>query len=592
VKHTLSHAAGSGIGPSIGLVVVAATLASPAAGQSTIAAQEAQLTAGPHLGTDDYFGLAVALEGGLAAAGAYGDNDGSRDLGSAYVFERSATTWALQAKLAASDRASDDYFGRSVGVSGTTILVGAYGDNHSSLTDAGSAYLFDRCGGAWTEVAHLFASDAAGGDIFGEHVAVDGDWAVVGARRHEHAGGFSDAGAAYVFRRVDGGTPSDPCDDTWLEYAELDASDASAGDEFGISVDVDGGRIVVGAWYDDSPAADAGSAYLFELQGGVWVETTRFFAPVPAAGDQFGRAVAIDGDTVVVTSDLDDHLGLTNAGSAYVFALDPSFGVWAFQDQLVASDASAGAGLGDEGVDVEAGRVALGARYADLAGASSGAIYVFERSGTTWSEVVRYAGSDSVAADELGFGVALSGDAVLSGTWGHDDTVSNQGAAYVHRLSRGRFAELGPGDGSCTPCPCANESRPGMGQGCGNSTGFGARLAAWGTDDLSRDDLRFFANNLKPGGPGLLFAGASALAGGCGVPFGDGLRVAGGFVVRLGVQAPDPGGNAVWGPGLAAGRGWSPGYTRVFQVWYRDPLGSPCGSGYNLSNALAVTFAP
>ncbi len=89
----------------------------------------------------------------------------------------------------------------------------------------------------------------------------------------------------------------------------------------------------------------------------------------------------------------------------------------------------------------------------------------------------------------------------------------------------------------------------------------------------------------------MLFTGNLALQGGNGVPFGDGLRLVGGALQRLGIESADAGGQARWGPGLAAIFGWSAGETRYFQVWYRDPVGGPCGTGFNLSNGLSAQLS-
>jgi len=146
------------------------------------------------------------------------------------------------------------------------------------------------------------------------------------------------------------------------------------------------------------------------------------------------------------------------------------------------------------------------------------------------------------------------------------------------------------GDGSGTTCPCGNFG--GSGEGCANSSGSGAYFFSTGSPSVSADDLGFDAFNLLPGQPALLFVGENQVNGGNGVVFGDGLRCAGFNVVRLGVRVPDGNGQASWGPGMGAQGGWSAGDTRNFQVWYRDPGGSPCGAGFNLSHGLSVVFVP
>lgn len=146
------------------------------------------------------------------------------------------------------------------------------------------------------------------------------------------------------------------------------------------------------------------------------------------------------------------------------------------------------------------------------------------------------------------------------------------------------------GDGSGTACPCGNQG-PGPG-GCLNSSGSAGLLQGLGSASVGADDLALVATGLLPSQPALLFVGQNAAGGGLGLPFGDGLRCVGGGIVRLGVRLPDSSGAASWGPGLAPSGGWNQGDVRRFQVWYRDPSGSPCGFGFNLSNGLEVVFTP
>ncbi len=146
-----------------------------------------------------------------------------------------------------------------------------------------------------------------------------------------------------------------------------------------------------------------------------------------------------------------------------------------------------------------------------------------------------------------------------------------------------------PGDGTGSPCPCANETAQPVVSGCSNSSATGAGLAPSGPASVHPSLLLVHGSNLVPAHPALLFAGDVALDGGNGIPFGDGLRCVGVNVLRLGTKVPDSLGRATWGPGL---QGWSIGDTKRMQVWYRDPASSPCGSGFNLTNAFEIEFVP
>jgi len=145
------------------------------------------------------------------------------------------------------------------------------------------------------------------------------------------------------------------------------------------------------------------------------------------------------------------------------------------------------------------------------------------------------------------------------------------------------------GDSSGLACPCGNFGA--VGEGCANSTGMGATLSAQGTASVTADDIRFQCAQLVPGQVCLFFVGNRSLNGGSGRLFGDGLRCAGQQVRRLGTRVADANGDASWGPGLAGQGQWLAGDTRSFQVWYQNAAGSPCGGGFNTSQALSVTFS-
>ena len=158
------------------------------------------------------------------------------------------------------------------------------------------------------EQQKLIAFDAASGDFFGQSVAIDGDTAVVGARRDDDGG--SSSGSAYVYTRS--GT-------TWTQQQKLVASDASASAGFGGSVAIDGDTIVIGANGDQG----SGSAYVFTRSGTTWTQSQKLTASDPANDAEFGIHVGIDGDTAVVGAYLDDT-SVAGSGSAYVFVPSPA----------------------------------------------------------------------------------------------------------------------------------------------------------------------------------------------------------------------------------------------------------------------------
>jgi hypothetical protein len=180
----------------------------------------------------------------------------------------------------------------------------------------------------------------------------------------------------------------------------------------------------------------------------------------------------------------------------------------------------------------------------------------------------------------------FTGSSISLGTF--SGSLNNEGFWALAQFQDPNLISFCAGDGIAIACPCAN---PGAtGEGCANSGGHGASLSASGSSSVADDDLGFQVEGILAGQPVLLFVGHNAVNGGTGVHFGDGLRCAGGSVVRLGVTSTDASGNASWAAGLAAQGGWGPGDVRRFQAWYRDPPVVPCGSFFNLSNGIEVSF--
>jgi len=374
---------------------------------------------------DDRFGAGAAVDGDTILIGAPFGNSAIADSGTAYVFTRSpgGFDWAEQARLTALDAAALDLFGTSVAVAGNTAIVGASGDDPGS--DSGAAYVFIRAGTSWTQQAKLTKTSPFGIERFGTSVAIFGDTAVVGAPFD--SGTVSASGTAYVFIRT--GT-------TWTQEVRLSALDATNSDQFGVSVSISGNTVVVGAWRDDNPSpalTDSGSAYVFVRSGTTWTQQARLTAADAATGDQFGGSVDVDGDTIVVGAANDDFSG-SNKGSAYIFVRSGT--TWTQQAKLTAQDATAGDLFGTS-VSTSGDTAVIGAIGDSDSGFESGSAYLFERTGTTWTQRDKLTAPDATLDDRFGGAVAASGPTLVVGAGFDDDDGSESGSAYVYE--RGVF---------------------------------------------------------------------------------------------------------------------------------------------------------
>ncbi len=458
----------------LGLTPIAITVTAPGGAQRTYTLNVTRASAvlqqayakASNTGASNYFGTSVALSGDTLAVGAYleesaatgvGGNQADNSAagsGAVYIFTRTGTTWAQQAYLKASNTAAYDFFGIQLALSGDTLAVGAFGEDSAATgsggnqadntaADSGAVYMFTRTGTTWSQEAYLKASNTGAGDYFGYRVALWGQTLAVGALNEDSAatggGGnqasntAADSGAVYVFTRT--GT-------IWSQEAYLKASNTGAGDLFARSVALWGDTLVVGAMSEasaatgvggnqaDNTAANSGAGYVFTRTGTTWSQQAYLKASNTGAGDYFGFSVAVWGDTLVVG---------------------------AF------------------------GEASASANPADNSAAASGAVYVFTRTGTTWSQPVYIKASNPQAGDRFGDSVALWGDtfavgatsedSAATGVGGNqaDNSASGSGAVYVYALG-----EVTGGAWVWSQRAYLKASNTGTGDA------FGSSLALWG----------------------------------------------------------------------------------------------------------------
>ncbi len=425
-----------------------------------------------------------------AAIGVGGDaaDDTTSDAGAVYVFVRTREGWEQEAYLKASNTDAGDEFGSSLSLSadGNTLAVGAIGERsaatgvgvgatNNTARDAGAVYVFVRRGASWMQEAYVKASNTDADDQFGYAVSLssDGDRLAVSAVMEDSVaigvGGDAtddtalNAGAVYVFART--GT-------NWTEEAYLKASNTDAGDQFGFSVSLsaDSLTLAVGAPREESAAMgvrgdatddaarSAGAVYVFAHAGGAWGQVAYLKASNTDAGDQFGCSVSLsaDGTTLAAGARLEDSAATgvggdqtddtaSTAGAVYVFARIGT--TWAQEAYVKASNTASGDNFGHAvSLSGDGNALAVGAWQesrgpfdadgiqSDEVMFRSGAVYVYERSGATWTHQDYLKASNASLSAYFGWSVSLDddGDALLVGApWEATTGGAHSGALYT-----------------------------------------------------------------------------------------------------------------------------------------------------------------
>ena len=422
---------------------------------------------GVALSTD---GTTLAVGAGAERSAATGIDGNQTDnsafnAGAVYIFTSVGTTWVQQAYLKASNTDAYDEFGTDVALSadGNTLAVGAHGEQsavtgvngdqtNNAATDAGAVYVFVRSGTTWAQQAYLKASNTDAGDYFGGRVALSGDGntlavsaqeegsAATGVGGNQADNNSASSGAVYVFVRS--GT-------TWTQQAYVKASNTDTGDIFGqgIALAGDGGTLAVGAPGEASTATgidgnqsnntamSAGAVYVFVRTGTTWTQQAYIKASNTDVGNFFGSRVALSstGDTLAVgaTGESSSASGVNgneannntfDSGAVYVFVRAGAS--WSQEAYVKASNPDmydlfgGGVALSGDGnvLAVGAGREASAAtgidgNQADNSKPGSGAMYVFGRSGASWSQLAYVKASNTDAEDGFGWHMALSANA-------------------------------------------------------------------------------------------------------------------------------------------------------------------------------------
>jgi hypothetical protein len=317
----------------------------------------------------DSFGATVAISGDTVVVGA--PHQGSTvHPGAAYVFVRTGSAWAEQAKLVASDASAADRFGASVAVGGDVVFVGAPGSAVAGRAEQGKAYAFVRSGGAWSEAQTFTAADGVAYERFGRAVAASetGETLMVGVPGARILG--QAVGAAYVYARSGS---------AWLPQQKLAAPDGLNGDQFGWAVSASGDTAVAGTYADNG--SNMGSAYVFARTAGAWSlqQKLRDTSVPPLAWCGFGSTVALAGDTLVVG----DYAGEAQAASVFT----RQGASWTLQASLRPADIGLYGDAFAWAVAASPQDVLVGAPDDQIAErAYAGSAYAFARDAVGWRE--------------------------------------------------------------------------------------------------------------------------------------------------------------------------------------------------------------
>ncbi|MEQ9063071.1 MAG: hypothetical protein RIE58_02780 [Vicingaceae bacterium] len=411
----------------------------------------------------DLFGWATAISGNTALVGAYAqdvDSAGSNSMsfaGLMYFFEYdSAFGWVETQRVNASDRDTNDWFGREMAIDGDYAIIGAPRDEHDAsnsnpLADAGSAYIFERNSNEyWNEVKKLVPSDRHAGDQFGLKVDIHDDYAIIGADKNPtdtmNSNSQTWAGAAYIFKRNSSGN--------WLQVQKITASPRSSFKLFGSSVAIYDEWAVVGAIFDNYDVNESnfmfqsGSAYFYQRNAsGKYIFKHKVTANVRDTSAQFGYSVSMFGDYTVIGADYEDFDStganyVMNAGAAYVFKKNASNN-WIFQNKLSAKHRGQNLWFGED-VDVDDNLMVIsniGDIY-DFNGTAlthdKGTGSVFEKnSAGKWVLRHKVFSRDGTGNTHFGRTVAVSGTNIIAGNQfqSYDQNgqnfISSAGAAYI-----------------------------------------------------------------------------------------------------------------------------------------------------------------
>lgn len=391
------------------------------------------------------------------------------------TFNTFAQNWNQLIKITAqnnggsSARTAEDWSSYSVSMSGDYAIVGAFNEDAdanglNNVSNTGAAYILFNNAGNWTQIKKITAPVRGVGNAFGISVAIEGDYAIVGAKNEAEdaleVNPVQDAGAAYIFRKDQGGT------NNWGFVKKIAAPIRAVADQFGNSVAISGDYIIVGAFSEDEDANelntlnDSGAAYIFKKdQGGTdnWGLIKKITASTRAADDWFGFSVSINGDYAVLSAHQEDEDALeantlSFSGSAYIFKKDQGgTDNWGQIKKITAAIRAVGDTFGTS-VSINGDYIMVGApaEKEDASETNSltsaGAAYIFKKDqggADNWGQIKKLVPTIRATNDGFGFAVSINGGYAFAGATAESEDVSEAntlfraGAAYIFKKNQG-----------------------------------------------------------------------------------------------------------------------------------------------------------
>lgn len=359
----------------------------------------------------------------------------------------SSLPWTLDQQIAIDSSFPGMLQGASLAIEGNTLAVGVSQDDRVG-PGAGAVYLYERSGAGqvpWQHAQTLHAPDGKPGDAFGFGLAICGHQLVVGAPMESSIGTWN--GAAYYFER-EGNAPNE-----WVFHQKLVPRSLEASAGFGGVIDLDDNTLAVGAPLSSWAVLQGGAVYLFSTQGATWAESQVLTAPDAEFHDGFGGGLALSGDWLIVSSPLDDDLGV-EAGAAHVFRRTGDR--WSYHQKVLPETGDESDTFGNH-VAADGSTFCVGVPTVNEFGISSGTVYGFgfDEIADAWIQTFRFFPPDLDANDNLSR-VAVRNGLVAAGA----PKSGELGAVYFFSARAGRdvASYCTPTSGSLPDCAPALET--------------------------------------------------------------------------------------------------------------------------------------